>query len=286
MNTTRKTTSLKVDITNPGQFYACCGLLELAGRIAPETVAHFSDGHFIIQANVATILDSFFKCDVEVKPSTTGKEDVKVDDDSKTDAHRGRIHPMRLLAPFDLQLDWWTDDEAQEQKLKTWTAGQRVTDLLLPHHKKTKRKGKAHFTRIPSTREHFAAAVQQYPDDWLQAAIPIKSPMTFSYDSRISRNNAIDLGYTDAGILAFSPAVDVLTLVAFQRFRPLMLTQWSQNVFCTWHEPIPVEIAAVAALGVIPQLIDKRYEFPIKRRDSKGRFKLFGHAQPMRSSHA
>jgi hypothetical protein len=33
-------------------------------------------------------------------------------------------------------------------------------------------------------------------------------------------------------------------------------------------------------VGAIPQLIDRCFEFPIKARDSQGRYKLFGHAEP------
>ena len=109
--------------------------------------------------------------------------------------------------------------------------------------------------------------------------------MAFSYDSRLSRNNALDQGHVGNSTMAFSPAVDVLTLVGLQRFRPRMLERWTRNLYCTWNQPLPVEIAAVAALGLIPQLIDRCFEFPIKRRDAQGRFKLFGHAQPVRRPH-
>ena len=68
----------------------------------------------------------------------TGEADAK----DVVNSHRGRIYPMTLGDPFNLRLDWWTDEEAQRQKLKTWTAGQHVTDLLLGYHKKQKRKGK------------------------------------------------------------------------------------------------------------------------------------------------
>ena len=288
-DTSKSSIRIKVDLTNPGQFFACCGLLELAGRVEPGASGYFENGCFVMQADVDRLLAKFFDSDIEVikcaSSKARGRDDCEVedeDDETVVDPNRGRIYPMRLPKPFDLLLDWWNDEEAQEQKLKTWTAGQRVTDLLINHHKKHKRSGETHFARIPSMREHFARAVREYPHDWIRAALPIEAPMAFSYDSRLSRNNALDLGHTDAGVLAFSPAVDVLVLIALQRFRPRMLTQWSRNVFCTWREPLPVEIASVAALGMIPHLITDCYEFPIKRRDSQGRFKLFGHAQRTR----
>jgi CRISPR-associated protein Csb3 len=278
--------TVNVDVTNPGQFFACCGLLELAARIDPYTLARFDSGHFAIHANVRAVLDCFFKCEVNVDTSATSKnvdEAGEVDDNDDINSHRGRIYPMTLCEPFNLRLDWWNDEEAQRQKLKTWTAGQRVTDLLVGYHKRQKRKGKTEHTYIPSMREHFAEAVKRCPDDWLREARPIEVPMAFSYDSRLSRNNALDQGHKAKSIMAFSPAVDVLTLVGLQRFRPLMLETWTHNLYCTWSEPLPVEIAAVTALGLIPQLTSSCFEFPIKRCDAQGRYKLFGHAQPVRN---
>jgi CRISPR-associated protein Csb3 len=275
----KPTTRVNVDVTNPGQFFACCGLLELAARVDSNTLAHFNDGHFVIYADIHPVLDSFFKCDVKVDTSATSKNDdeVDVEDSEDNNSHRGRIYPMTLGEPFNLRLDWWTNEEAQRQKLKTWTAGQRVTDLLVGY-----RKGKNKPKYILSMREHFAETVKQCPDDWLREAQPIEAPMAFSYDSRLSRNNALDQGHTAKSIMAFSPAVDVLTLVGLQRFRPLMLEPWNRNLYCTWSQSLSVEIAAVTSLGLIPQLIHSCFEFPIKPRDAQGRFKLFGHAQPVR----
>jgi CRISPR-associated protein Csb3 len=277
--------SVKVDLSNPGQFFACCGLLELASRIDPRATGHFENGDFLINGNGRAVLDYFFKCDVTVDSLTSSKNDDtddEGDDEVDIDSHRGRIYPMILGDPFNLRLDWWTDEEAQAQKLKTWTAGQRVTDLLIGYHKKRKRNGKTELNYIPSMREHFVEAVKRCPHDWLREPWPIEVPMAFSYDSRLSRNNALDQGYVGDSIMAFSPAVDVLTLVGLQRFRPRMLERWSRNVYCSWTQPLSVEIAPVAALGLIPQLIHICFEFPIKPRDAQGRYKLFGHAQPTR----
>ena len=284
------TIRINVDVSNPGQFFACCGLLELASRIDMNSTAQFDNGHFLINGDVSAVLDHFFRCSVNVDTIVTGKNDDEdgevVGDDNDIDPHRGRTYPMTLGEPFNLRLDWWNDEEAQRQKLKTWTAGQRVTDLLLGYHKKQKRKGKTEQAYIPSMRERFAEAVKQSPEDWLREALPIKVPMAFSYDSRFSRNNALDQGHVGNSTMAFSPAVDVLTLVGLQRFRPLMLETWARNLYCIWSQPLPVEIASVASLGLIPQLIDSCFEFPIKPRDAQGRYKLFGHAQPVRRPHA
>lgn len=274
---------INVDVTNPGQFFACCGLLELASRIDPHATGYFENRQFWVIGDVECVLERFFACNVEVytKAIFKSEDDTgEMDKKDNVDPHRGRIYPMILGDPFNLRLDWWTNEEAQSQKLKTWTAGMRVTDLLLGFHKSQK--------PIPSMRDHFTSAVKRSPDDWLREAWPIKEPSTFSYDSRVSRNNALDLGHTDEkekAIMAFSPAIDVLTLIGLQRFRPRTVEVWTRNRYFTWCQPLPVDIAAVAVLGLLPYLNGTCFEFPVKPRDAQGRFKLFGHAQPVRSSH-
>jgi hypothetical protein len=285
--------TVNVDVTNPGQFFACCGLLELASRIDENALGWFDGSKYCMSTFAEDFLGKFFSCAVEVDTSyqsadaDNGEEKDAGDGD---DHHRGRVYPMKLGPPFDLLLNWWTDDEAQGQKLKLWTAGQRVTDLLLGHHKKKKKraKGKPDETiRVytPSTREHFANVVKRHPEDWLRIAIPIDSPAAFSFDSRLSRNNALDLGHFTHGTLAFSPAIDVLCLVGFQRFRPQMIEVWNRNRYCTWVKPLQVLVAPMAALGMLSLIIGQCFEFPIKARDSQGRYKLFGHAQPARRPH-
>jgi hypothetical protein len=281
---------IPVDLTNPGQFFACCGLLELASRIDENSLGWFDGSKYCISTCADDFLDEFFRCTVEVNTSYQAVDTDDGEDEHEEDGddhHRGRIYPMRLGPPFHLLLNWWTDDEAQGQKLKLWTAGQRVTDLLLGHHKKKKKKAKGkpdETIRVytPSTREHFADVVKKYPDDWLRKAVPIDSPAAFSFDSRLSRNNALDLGHFTHSTLAFSPAIDVLCLVGFQRFRPEMIEVWNRNRYCTWTEPLPVLVAPMAALGMFPSFVSQYFEFPVKARDSQGRFKLFGHAQPAR----
>jgi CRISPR-associated protein Csb3 len=284
--------NVPVDLTNPGQFFACCGLLELASRIDKQCQGFFRESEFVLETNAQDVLDVFFRCGIDVETSFQSSEanlengdgdgDVEIED-----PHRGRIYPMKLGEPFNLLLDWWTQKEALEQKLKLWTAGQRVTDILRGHHKTRKKKRKGMPDEIlqqytPSTREHFADAVNMDPTDWLRKAIPIDAPAAFSFDSRLSRNNALDLGHVTNKILAFSPAIDVLCLVAFQRFRPKTIETWNRNLYCTWSQPLPVLVAPLAVLGMLPDVFDQAFEFPVKRRDSQGRFKLFGHAQPAR----
>lgn len=280
MTAPEPTLRVKVDLTNPGQFFACCGLLELAHRLDRNALGWFDVGCFNLTRAPADLICQFLECNAEPIGLTDNDGESEADDSEKGE---DKTVPIQLAAPFDLRLDWWNSDAAQHDKLKTWSAGKKVTDLL--NGKTTVRKTKKGETSYsPSMRDHLKESVSKNPGDWLRVAEVIESPKAFGYDSRLSRNNALDLGYVGNSAMAFSPAVEVLSLVGLQRFRPWVIVTWSRNRYCTWRQPLSVDIAAVAALGVIPQFIDNCFEFPIKPRDAQGRYKLFGHAQPVRRS--
>ncbi len=40
--------AIPLDLANPGQFFACCGLLELADRLWSGTEGRFDRGHFLM----------------------------------------------------------------------------------------------------------------------------------------------------------------------------------------------------------------------------------------------
>jgi len=51
---------IPVDLTNPGQFFACCGLLELADRLWPSAEGWFENDIFLITGPPECSLHSLF----------------------------------------------------------------------------------------------------------------------------------------------------------------------------------------------------------------------------------
>src|SRR2546426_398621 len=68
MKNPEPTIRIKVNVTNPGQFFGCCGLLELADRLCPGTEAWFDDLNFNLctKGTLREIL-SRLTCDVPVQ---------------------------------------------------------------------------------------------------------------------------------------------------------------------------------------------------------------------------
>ena len=56
--------TLEVDLTNPGQFLACCGLLELASRLDGEAVGWFEGTRFHMTFNHGCLMDALLACQV------------------------------------------------------------------------------------------------------------------------------------------------------------------------------------------------------------------------------
>ena len=62
----REEIALQVDPANPGQYFACCGLLELAHRMRPGAEAWFADGHFMLRGldSAAQLLNALLECEI------------------------------------------------------------------------------------------------------------------------------------------------------------------------------------------------------------------------------
>lgn len=58
-------TRINVDPANPGQFFACCGLLELAGRIWDGAEGWFKEGAFLLRPLVAMASEPTLACLVD-----------------------------------------------------------------------------------------------------------------------------------------------------------------------------------------------------------------------------
>src|SRR5215208_4249987 len=92
-----------VDPTNPGQFFACCGLLELADRLWSG-----AEGSFSRDAR------TFYLAPLDGDGSSLGELLAALLDaplDAREPDNRA-TSPLVLGGRFGLTLDWWNDDRA------------------------------------------------------------------------------------------------------------------------------------------------------------------------------
>src|SRR6266581_6758009 len=96
---------IHVDPANPGQFFACCGLLELSRRLSPDAEGWFEESDFCISCS---------KTLREIIEAISAAELVQVDPSDAT------ASAILIQAPFSLLLDWWKANDTVFSGLKVW----------------------------------------------------------------------------------------------------------------------------------------------------------------------
>src|SRR5579872_333050 len=120
---------------NPGQFFACCGLLELAHRLCPGAEGWFEGSafhvsnsmgldHILEQLAAAEILSSLSPEEQRSLRTLLSKEKETLAEIERVEKTRlrqmWRQERLRLNKPFDIWLDWWRDNRGERTDLKTW----------------------------------------------------------------------------------------------------------------------------------------------------------------------
>jgi CRISPR-associated protein Csb3 len=252
--------TVKVDVTNPGQFFACCGLLELAGRLWPGAEGWFTDSTFNIECS------GVFK---ELLRVTINARLVQLDPEDNM------ASPLQLSRPFDLMLDWWTDKLAGGQQLKVWAGSMRSV-------------------RIARAMQQ-AISEAQDPEQLLDYATVVydtddrkKKVEPYYFDSRRGWNaQSRDIGFAPDSLkmtTAAYPAVEFLCLVGLQRFRPASTKQRRVFDYHKWSEPLPVLAAATAANGALSAAKLTAYRFENAFRTAQKKHKSFLPATPIGGS--
>lgn len=241
MKTPNPNFSIKVDVTNPGQFFACCGLLELAHRVWPGTEGWFNSNNFCVA--IPTDTDDIFQ---RVRDSLDRAEIME---------HGARGEPATYpvtLSGLGIILDWWIDGRGKKTPLKLW-AGQQTSLKIVQDLKMV-------FCTLRI--------------DSLEHLFNVGRPMTgrFGVDPRAAWN-AIDAGFspnTQQMEVTTFPSVEFLAGVGLQGFRPMQDKAGFR--YATWSVPLSVPIARTAATGVLPAGDVLQYHFQISDRGSYGGF--------------
>lgn len=238
---------LDVDLTNPGQFFGCCGVFELAQRLWPGATAHFEEAHFVVSDG-----------DLNGLVTKTARARLEVLEPANQTSSA-----LRLVEPFDLRLDWWKF----ERGMKTW-AGRMSVDRIatslqrdLPH---TLNNGFFADGRVVVGAD--GKKVEPYYFDGRRGAAALPLDVGFSSD-------ALSLE-----TVAFS-ATEFFTLVGLQRFRPCE-AKLRVYRYRAWRAPLPATLAALAAANTIPDT-GPLFQFESAFRTDQRKHKAFSPAVPV-----
>lgn len=258
MSTPAADIRIEVDPTNPGQFFACCGLLELAGRISPDAEGCFAGGEFRIQSagDLAGVIGAIITAQLR-----------QLDPEDTT------ASPIQIEAPFHLRLDWWKDDTPALGGLKVWAGTMESFRIA---------RAMQHAMRAEAfcTSGLFDVGVIAYdPDDAEKKVEPFyfdarRGPNAHSRDVGFSPN---DLGMTTTA----SPAVEFLCLVGLQRCRPVPVPPERSRIYDyhAWPQPIAPMLMPAAVAGLFGS--SRGYRFESWFRTGQKKHKAFIAAKPI-----
>jgi CRISPR-associated protein Csb3 len=268
MKTVQPTIRVNVDPTNPGQFFACCGMLELADRLWPGTEGWFVEREFYIECpgTLAVLLQAVINAELTLE----GPEDA----DGKKNIYSG---PGRLGAPFNLTLDWWLDhayheaDQNRGSRVKPWAGTMESVGIARAMKQALDRPG-------IDTDPFKVALVVPSADD------PKKKKEPFHFDSRRGANALpLDVGFVqDAlGIQTLAhPAVEFFALVGLQRCRPRPTTMPRVFDYFTWSIPCGPAVLPAAVCGLLSDPQSRGYRFENAFRTGQKKHKAFNPATP------
>jgi len=261
---------LKVDLTNPGQFFACCGLLELADRLWPGSEGWFGDSHFFIasepQASLASLKDAIRALTVTntmseeqmMRSNELGsmtkkqRKDKALEEEKKQLDSLCRESPIRLVGKIDMVIDWFRDDHVGGSRFKTWAGQQSVLDIAVSMH----------------------AALNEVTADFWSPVYGVGLP--FNFDSDLGcQGSAIDLGFSFDPLSSSTatrietscrPGVEFLCFVGLQRFRPRGLKARNKFRYLAWMTPSSPNIAAALASYSVESAQGASFVFPLLYR--------------------
>jgi CRISPR-associated protein Csx14 len=237
---------INVDPANPGQFFACCGLLELADRLWG-----FAEGWFDLRVFSITCKGSL----EELLGLLVMDPPERLIQLNKGLPVKSIIAPLRFTfdggASYALTIDAWTRVKIEKRKpvvvsnppWNFWSGNQTSfgiwSDLRL-----------ALTEQLPLLRGDAAKNI-------LAQRLPLTG--RFGFDPGAAWN-ALDVGFspnTQQMPVASSPATEMLAAIGIQRFRPVLSDDRKSFLYSTWGQPLLPAVAASAAssLALVPPAI-------------------------------
>jgi CRISPR-associated protein Csx14 len=224
------TVRVKVEVTNPGQFFACCGILEVAHRVWQPGPAQgwFADDHFFLArsdghpADMAALVNAVVDCEAKAVPI----------EDPKTD-------PIETGDPIRLRLDWWHKSDGSTNLFKTWAAN--ATSLQM-------------FKKWQEALRRCADSINRHPEKILSVSERVQG--SYGFDSDLCWDR-LRVGFsfnehTCLKKLPIRPAVELFGAIGLQRFFPELDERKQSVCYSVWGVPVTAPVARAAALGVLP----------------------------------
>jgi CRISPR-associated protein Csx14 len=240
------TIRVPVDPANPGQFFACCGLLELAHCLDRDRCVQgwFQEDHFALAGGVTDLLDRFRKSMFEQIDLSQTELRYR---NGKVPKIPEQVNPVKITPAGgdSLTLDWWLRPSVHNG-LKIWSGSNSVRALV---------------------EDVFEVIRNDNSDNILQKDIQLeRQPFFFAATRAIhEREFGVSLDKIDRDFVHY-PYVELLAMIGLQRCRPIPL-DGGRFQYCSWSLPISAELAGPVVAGLVESLIHECFTFAVVERD-------------------
>jgi len=239
---------INVDPTNPGQFFACCGLLELADRLSPSGAAGwFGKDEFCLESQGSLL---------QIIQKATGSHLSACPEEGEPS-----IHPV-ILREFNLKLNWWLRDDWSRFKekpkkdrvglmktdLKFW-AGNQSSPLIVRNLQKA-----ISLPKVDREADYFE------PSEFISSRFGLDAGPAWT---------ALDVGFSvnEHPIeVKASAAVELLAAIGLQRCRPVIHTKGID--YATWNSRLNAAVLSAAICGEIAGVSCTKYRTHVIDRGS------------------
>ena len=251
MTDNRSMATFEFDPLNPAQYFACCGLLELASAGTPDVLAAFDHdpqqprkARFVLYGltpeTVKTTLESLKKAKATAIGKSNGEAPIKIE--------------IADLPKF--VLDWWlAPDRSRKSRFKLWAGNQKTLMMV---------------------EDMLGAKWEELDGDFLGFCLPMSG--RFGIDPRSSWNT-LDFGSSPntQNINPFTyPMTEMLAAVGLQGFHPRITKEGFS--YQLWTQPLPLIPARAAASLAISEFPGSSFVFQVEKRS--GSYRCFTFARP------
>ena len=287
MTTATPTITIPVDVTNPGQFFACCGLFELADRLWPGAEAWFegetTHSAFQIVASKSqpdsvddspTLREllsnaSLVSLDIRNEENVSGDAD---DDDAPLD-------PIVIQSPVRITLDWWSD-----KSIKPWAGSMKERSIL---NAMLRAIDPANPDPMNDTKPVFDPVMA--PQTGKKAKKPEKKEPFYFDCRRGSNSRPLDSGFSPDTHHMKSycfPAVEAMCFVGLQRARPAPTDVPNRSTYTTWTTRLPANVIGPIVCGMAGVSDSPNFIFDNFFRTDQRKHKSYSRAMRARSNNA
>lgn len=261
MNNPAPSITVAVEPANPGQFFACCGLLELADRRWSAAEGWFAEGerefHIACEGTLPELVDAIVNAPL-----------------LHNDPEDPYSSPITIGDPFcPLCVDWWETDRTGAKDLKVWAG--TMESYGIARAMQQAMRGSSFQT--PGLFD--VGMVVTNPEDQTKKKEP------YYFDARRAPNaHARDVGFSvnDLQLTTTAhPAVEFLCLVGLQVARPAFTDRSRVYDYFTWPVPLLPNVLVAATTGTLSLPGQRGYRFENWFRTGQKKHKAFRFATPL-----